>query len=96
MHACESVACAEMLLAAGASVGTRNGEGQLPLDVARDDGRAEMVAWLAGKTADLVGAAAAASASAAAPAPHHGGDDEDEDVDMELPPGMVPTDFPDP
>lgn len=109
LHACESVECGELLLAAGANVLARNSEGKIPLEVAREDDRVEMAVWLLSKTAEAGGdtsavlAAAAAEASAAGAAGAAADDDDDEDDDIEdddgsagVPAGMTPTVFPDP
>jgi ankyrin repeat protein len=103
LHACESVECATLLLAAGASLTAINAEGQMPIDVAREDDRTEMMLMLAGQMLSRgipvpTGAGGAAASSSSAVAAHHDADDDDDDdVDMEtgVPPGYTPTEFPD-
>ena len=107
LHACESVECGELLLAAGANVLARNSEGKTPLEVAREDDRVEMAVWLLAKTAEAGGDTSAVLAAAAADAAAATGaddiDEEDDDDDIEdddgpdgVPAGMEPTAFPDP
>ena len=46
LHACESEGCGQQLLDAGANIEARNHEGKTPIEVAREDERAALSAWL--------------------------------------------------